>query len=131
MAKEKSQARSGPPQPSSPIAPRSDDATVVVEWQSEVHRLQAEPEETVLAAARRHGLELPFSCLAGACGACLATLVSGRVDHLAGSFALGEKKRARGLILVCRAVPRGGACRIRFEPEETRGRAGRSASKRL
>lgn len=36
------------------------------------------PGETVLAASRRAGLALPYSCLSGRCGSCSARVLSGR-----------------------------------------------------
>jgi CDP-4-dehydro-6-deoxyglucose reductase len=41
----------------------------------------AEPGEPVLTAALRAGLNLPHSCKGGHCAACLARLLSGRVDY--------------------------------------------------
>jgi CDP-4-dehydro-6-deoxyglucose reductase len=40
-----------------------------------------EPGETVLEAARRAGLALPYSCLGGICGSCKATVVSGAWNY--------------------------------------------------
>ena len=75
--------------------------------------LQLEPEETIFAAAHRAGLELPFSCLGGYCGACMATLEAGNVDMRVNQH-LSENQLARGLILTCQALPKGPGCRIRF-----------------
>lgn len=75
--------------------------------------LALEADETIFAAALRVGLDLPFSCLGGYCGACMATLEAGDVDMRVNQH-LSEKQVARGLILTCQAVPRGAGCRIRF-----------------
>ena len=51
--------------------------TYTVTLQASGKRFVAAADESVLDAARRAGLALPYSCLAGVCGSCKATLVSG------------------------------------------------------
>ncbi len=70
-------------------------------------QFQAQPGESVLDAARRAGLALPYSCLAGVCGSCKATLVSGdcHYPHNPPS-ALNAAEVARHQVLLCQAVPR-------------------------
>lgn len=75
--------------------------------------LVVEPGETIFAAARRAQLDLPFSCLSGYCGACMATVEAGDVEMRVNQH-LSEKQRARGLVLTCQAVPKGAGCRVRF-----------------
>ena len=63
--------------------------------------------ETVLDAARRAGLALPYSCLSGVCGSCKATLVSGDCHYpLNPPSALNPAEVARHQVLLCQAVPR-------------------------
>lgn len=45
------------------------------------HRFEATPDESLLAAAQRHGLILPYGCRNGACGTCKGRVVSGRVAY--------------------------------------------------
>ena len=62
--------------------------------------------ETVLDAARRAGLALPYSCLSGVCGSCKATLVSGAFHYpLNPPSALNPAEVARHQVLLCQAVP--------------------------
>ena len=62
---------------------------------------------TILDAALDAGIDYPFGCQSGNCGACKSRLVTGEVVMAGYSeFALGEEEKARGLILACRAVPR-------------------------
>ncbi len=64
--------------------------------------------ETILDAALRHGLPYPHSCQGGNCGACKSRLLSGTVDlRPHAGFALTPEERATGLILACRADPKG------------------------
>ena len=68
-------------------------------------RFEAADGETVLDAARRAGLALPYSCLAGRCASCKATLVDGRVDYPGQPpLGLSEDERAHRQVLLCQAV---------------------------
>ena len=80
----------------------------------ESHRVEVEPHESIFSASLRQGLALPFSCVAGVCGECMATLEAGEVE-MGFNYALSPKQLARGLILVCQARPSGPGCRVRFE----------------
>ncbi len=44
------------------------------------HRFAAQSGETVLDAAQRAGIALPYSCRSGVCASCKALLVAGRVS---------------------------------------------------
>jgi CDP-4-dehydro-6-deoxyglucose reductase, E3 len=45
---------------------------------------EAEPGETLLGAALRQGVGLPYGCRDGKCGSCAARLIEGRVDYPSG-----------------------------------------------
>lgn len=63
--------------------------------------------ETVLEAAQRAGVALPYSCRAGVCGSCKATLLEGRCDYPRNPpLALNADERAQHAVLLCQAVPR-------------------------
>jgi NAD(P)H-flavin reductase/ferredoxin len=68
-------------------------------------RFSCEPNEAVLDAAQRAGLEIPFSCRKGVCGTCKGKVISGEVRAFAGD-ALGATERAEGMALFCNARPR-------------------------
>ena len=59
-------------------------------------------EETILDAAARAGIELPFSCKAGVCSTCRTKLLKGRVE-LAQNYALEDWELEQGFILACQA----------------------------
>lgn len=66
------------------------------------HQFAAEADETILEAALRQGLSLPYGCRNGACGACKGKVVSGNVDHgKALPQGLSEADKAAGLTLFC------------------------------
>jgi ring-1,2-phenylacetyl-CoA epoxidase subunit PaaE len=58
--------------------------------------------ETVLDAAERAGLELPFSCRAGVCSTCRTKVVRGEVE-MQQNYALTEEELAQGVVLACQA----------------------------
>ena len=62
--------------------------------------------ESLLDAALREGVAMPFDCRNGGCGKCKATLLQGRVDY--GVFQeefLTDEERAQGKLLACCAAP--------------------------
>lgn len=63
-------------------------------------------DETVLSAAIRAGVGLPYGCRDGACGSCKSRLVEGRVIHGAHQLkALSVAEEDAGFILTCCATP--------------------------
>ncbi|WP_245902750.1 2Fe-2S iron-sulfur cluster-binding protein [Salinigranum rubrum] len=68
-------------------------------------------DETVVDAAERVGLSLPYGCLYGACGTCTGKLLDGTLEHRAEPRALKERHREAGYVLLCLAVPRS-VCRV-------------------
>src|ERR1044072_5311036 len=69
------------------------------------YRLPCEPNESVLDAAQRAGLEIPFSCRKGVCGTCKGRIISGHARAFAGD-AVADTERAEGQVLFCNARPR-------------------------
>jgi ring-1,2-phenylacetyl-CoA epoxidase subunit PaaE len=58
--------------------------------------------ESILDAAARAGIDLPFSCKAGVCSTCRTKLVRGEVD-LVQNYALEDWELEQGFILACQA----------------------------
>uniref|UniRef100_UPI00333FEE67 FAD-binding oxidoreductase n=1 Tax=Castellaniella defragrans TaxID=75697 RepID=UPI00333FEE67 len=84
-------------------------ASLVVHGESGVSaQIQARDGETILDAGLREGLGLAYECRNGACGLCLCTVQQGTYDQRPYSpGALTEAQKARGMALMCCAVPRG------------------------
>jgi ring-1,2-phenylacetyl-CoA epoxidase subunit PaaE len=59
-------------------------------------------EDTVLDAAFRAGLDLPFSCRAGVCSTCRTKVVSGEVE-MAQNYALEDWELEQGYVLACQS----------------------------
>jgi ferredoxin-NADP reductase len=60
----------------------------------------AQPGETLLQAANRAGVALPFSCTMGGCGACRVRLKSGSAA-MSEPNCLTERERDQGFVLTC------------------------------
>lgn len=73
-----------------------------------------EAEQTVLEAVREAGLEPPFSCESGVCGACRAKLNEGSV-HMRARMALTDRDIQRGSILTCQSVATSDTLNISYE----------------
>jgi len=65
-------------------------------------------DQTVLQAAIAAGIDYPYACASGNCGACCSHLDQGEVTLLPRSDAsLSSEQERAGLTLACRAQPRG------------------------
>ena len=65
-------------------------------------QFMAEADETLLDAALRQGLTLPYGCKDGACGSCKGKVLAGSVDHgKAQAHALKDDDKAAGMTLYC------------------------------
>jgi CDP-4-dehydro-6-deoxyglucose reductase len=72
------------------------------------HHFECEADETVLAAAIRAGIGLPYGCKNGACGSCKGKVVEGSVEHKPHQQrALSDQEKTQGFSLFCCAVPAG------------------------
>ena len=71
-------------------------------------------EESILDAAARAGLDLPFSCRAGVCSTCRTKLLSGEVE-LVQNYALEDWELALGFILACQAHAKTSALEISYD----------------
>lgn len=69
-------------------------------------QIEVEEGQTILDAALRQGVWLPFACGHGTCATCKCQLVEGDIDHgNASPFALMDMERDEGKILACCAIP--------------------------
>ncbi|HEY7239102.1 MAG TPA: CDP-6-deoxy-delta-3,4-glucoseen reductase [Burkholderiales bacterium] len=77
-----------------------------VKVQPSGHEFEIAEGESVLSAALRQNLVLPYGCRNGACGSCKGKIVEGRVDYgVHQRKALTEEEKAQGKALFCQAKP--------------------------
>lgn len=87
-------------------------ASIVLDGQS--HTVSINTGQTLLEAMQSAGLNPPFSCQAGVCGACRATLKDGTVQMRARA-ALDDADIESGAILTCQSVATSDTIALAFD----------------
>ncbi|MFC5412832.1 2Fe-2S iron-sulfur cluster-binding protein [Larkinella bovis] len=77
---------------------------VTILYEGSEYKFTVEPHQTILEAALELDIDLPYSCQAGMCTACMGRCLSGKV-HLDEDDGLAESELQAGYILTCVARP--------------------------
>lgn len=90
-------------------------ARVVIERDGVAREVAFGPgDDSILAAAARAGLDVPYSCKSGVCATCRAKLIEGQV-RMDRNFALAPDELAAGFVLTCQAHPLTPTVRVSFD----------------
>jgi len=98
----------------SPVTiPEKEKRTVSIHLAQGTKAVEVIPPLSILQAAKRDGIALPYSCENGRCGNCIARCISGSVWH-SNNEVLTDKDLEEGLILTCTGHPVGGDIEISY-----------------
>lgn len=89
------------------LPPDKEIHTAYIRLGTVIHEVIVHYPDSILKAAKKAGIVLPYSCEAGRCGNCVATCTSGKVWHSYNEV-LTEKELQKGLVLTCVGHPVGG-----------------------
>jgi len=67
------------------------------------HTFTALPEETLLEAALRSGININYNCSNGSCGDCKARLLAGEVEASPSDYRFSAREKSEGYLLLCTA----------------------------
>jgi 2Fe-2S type ferredoxin len=87
-----------------PSPPDKTQHRVHLQFQNHDYNFVAGYPDTILQAAEKNGIKLPYSCRNGVCGSCAAKCTKGTVWHSANEV-LTDKELEKGMVLTCVGYP--------------------------
>jgi ferredoxin len=92
--------------PEAPLPTHDPLPSFAVRFEADARSFGAAPDETLVAAAARAGIELPTSCRNGTCRTCMCQVRCGEVAYRIQWPGLLPEEKDDGWILPCIAYPR-------------------------
>jgi ring-1,2-phenylacetyl-CoA epoxidase subunit PaaE len=108
--------RPAPPDgPAAPVAPKAGTAevTILMDGRRRTFSMKMD-DESVLDAAERAGIDLPFSCRAGVCSTCRTKVIRGEVA-MAQNYALEDWELEQGYVLACQSRVKSPALELDYD----------------
>jgi ferredoxin len=102
------------PPPVVSLPPDRDVHTALIHFHSNTYSIPVHYPDSILRAAKKLGLILPYSCETGRCANCVARRLNGEV-WLSNNEVLTEKDIANGLTLTCVGHPVRGDVELTIE----------------
>lgn len=96
-----------------PQPPDTNPHSVEIRIGNELHNITVQHPLTILEAAKRKGITLPYSCEVGKCGNCAATCLHGKVWMMYNEV-LMDNDLQKGLVLTCCGFPVGGDVVLKY-----------------
>ena len=86
------------------IPPDTSDHFVKLQYHDREYKIKVNYPDTILQAAKKEKLSLPYSCETGKCGNCAAICISGEV-WLSNNEVLTDRELEKGITLTCVGHP--------------------------
>lgn len=94
--------------------PDTEEHTVSVQLNGETFKWTTQYPDTILQAAKKKGIALPYSCESGQCGACSATCIEGEVWMYKNEVLMDEELELNR-VLTCTGFPIGGDIKLVYD----------------
>jgi ferredoxin-NADP reductase len=82
-------------------APAAAEGGFTVELKRSGREIKIEPGQTILAALTAAGVDAPYSCEEGVCGACMTKVISGEPDHRDTVLTPSERASNKKIMICC------------------------------
>ena len=96
-----------------PLPPDTGAHQVKLSIDNSFYEFTVQYPDTILSAAKKLSIHLPYSCEAGNCGSCTATCIKGKT-WMAYNEVLTDEEIAKGKVLTCQGYPVEGDIEIEF-----------------
>lgn len=96
------------------VAQKDGRVNVSVLVDDQVESFEMEANQTILEAALRQDIDVPYSCQGGVCSSCICRVTEGTAEMRQNSV-LTDSEVAEGLVLSCQAVPTASKIHVDFD----------------